>query len=690
MSEDQHRAQLQSEIAALQQAIALLAAQPGIRHKLEADLAAKQQALAALQGASSPAPGHGQTIGGNARVGIAIAGDVHGSVINTGTLHGNAIGANYGSAQSDTVYGDQTVNQGPQIYGPIHAQGNVNIATEQTINNAAPPGPPASPAPLATTPPELRLWLEGQDGAPLSALTLDSEAALRVGPAPGAALPDLVLQLEASGAGVEWPDGSRRTFALSGGALARAVRWALIPSRPGPLTLRVLALANDTLVQQLALAVECHPAGAVLSGGAAGTAAPPPTAAVGLQLSSVPSLPAHANALTLVLDREREGMALRLIDGGSASACQLALTDAGLGELLAYARTELLAIVGLIHAGRLVFQQFDLAIPAPIAEQSLARLARLGAYLWQALFAGTGGGRDAEALGERLRARSQAGALHLVIAAAHLPFPWPLLYDRDPSAPITPDGFWGFRHVLTSLPTSGRSGPMAGNLSLGPAERLRALVGLNLTIDQHPQLAAHPVIPSQRQLFGELGLISDEVTDEIALRGRLAEGSDAGLVYLFCHMLSALPGTQPARAGATAPGAGSTRIVLTDGKQALALRDLEQAAPLSRAPLLRGGPLVVLNACGSAELSPLTYNAMVPYLLDQGARAVIGTECDTPIYFGAAFGAALLRAVVRERLSVGAALRAARRAFFEQQQNPLGLLYALYGSADLRVQDAQA
>jgi hypothetical protein len=69
---------------------------------------------------------------------------------------------------------------------------------------------------------------------------------------------------------------------------------------------------------------------------------------------------------------------------------------------------------------------------------------------------------------------------------------------------------------------------------------------------------------------------------------------------------------------------------------------------------------------------------------------VIGTECDTPIYFGAAFGAALLRAVVRERLSVGAALRAARRAFFEQQQNPLGLLYALYGSADLRVQDAQA
>lgn len=140
------------------------------------------------------------------------------------------------------------------------------------------------------------------------------------------------------------------------------------------------------------------------------------------------------------------------------------------------------------------------------------------------------------------------------------------------------------------------------------------------------------------------------------------------------------PGTAPA-------GVGSTRIVLTKNKNGLTLRDIQRAAPLANTPLLHGGPLVVLNACGSAELSPLTYDGLVPYLLDLGARAVVGTECDTPIFFGAAFGPALLQSFIAQRLPIGEALRATRRHFLEQHRNPLGLLYALYGSAELLVSD---
>lgn len=658
-------AQLQAEIADLQQALAAQGDRPVVRRTLETELATKQRALAALQGA--PTAG------------------MHGTVTNSGTLHGNAIGVNYGSAQSDEGRGNQTVNQGPQIYGPISSGRDTNIATHQTIANATAPEP-AAPAP--TTPPELRLWLEGQDGAALSALMVGAEALLRVGPTPGAALPDLTLQLEASGAGLEWPDGTRRTLAVGGGAVARTPRWALIPSQAGPLTLRVLVLIGGALVQQLALVVECRPSGAaVLSSNAAGAAAPLPTVAVGLALSSAPSLPTHANALTLVLDREREGFALRLIDGGSVTNCALALTDTGLSDLLAYTRTELLAIVHQDDGQGYVFQEPDLAIPTLPAEAALRRLARVGASLWQALFAGPGSSQDLLALGERLRARSQAGALHLTIAAARLPFPWALLYDRDPNAAIVPDGFWGFRHVVASLPTSGRSRPKAGDLSLGPAKGLRALVGLNLTIDQGDD---PPVIPDQRQAFAELRLVAEEVTTEPALQAAIAAGTDAALIYLYCHVNSVAPGGPAVRPGeGGVPGAASSAIVLTSGGNGLTLRNLQLAAPLGPAPLLRGGPLVVLNACGSAELSPLTYEGLAPYLLDQGARAVVGTECETPIFFGAAFGVALLRAVVADRLSVGEALRATRRAFFEQQQNPLGLLYALYGSADLRVQQEQ-
>ncbi len=464
------------------------------------------------------------------------------------------------------------------------------------------------------------------------------------------------------------PTGPLARAARCGCAPATAPRlpqWELLPEQAGPLTLRVLVLSSGALVQQLALTVVCHDDldRDLLSAPASAPAQPEPSVPVGFALSSAAALPAHANALTLTIDQDRAGYRLLLLDGGGvALTCTLALTEHGLADLLAYARSELLAIVYTQVANTYVYQQLDPTIPQANAEQALARLARLGHYLWNGLFSAPGGGRDAEALGERLRARSQAAPLHLTVAAAHLPFPWPLLYDRDPSQAIVADGFWGFRHVLATLPTSGRIGPQNLDLGVGAASGLQALAGLNLTIDQHRGVAPHQLIDGQRRMLASPGIAAQELTTEAALRDALAAGSDAGLLYLFCHMLSALPDQRAVRSG-TAPGVGSTRIVLTGPAQALTLRDLQIAAPLSKAPLLRGGPLVIINACGSAELSPLTYDGLVPYLLDQGARAVVGTECETPIFSGAAFGQALIEALVRDKLPVGEALRAARRQF---------------------------
>lgn len=602
---------------------------------------------------------------------------------------GNTIGQVGDIVAGDKVMGDKVagskyVTEGPRIYGTVHGGRDINIGTHQAITNDA----------RASTPPQalgpvLGLRLEDLAGAPLAALTVGQEARLRLSiDGDLAALPTLDLQLEADGAGVDWPEGARRPLRLRPGAAPRLPQWALLPEQAGPLTLRVLVLSGAALVQQLALAVMCHDDmdDALLSEPDVAPAQPLPSVPVGFALASAPALPAHANALTLAIDQERAGYRLLLLDGGGvALTCTLALTDHGLADLLAYARSELLAIVYTQVANTYIYQQLDPAIPQSTAEHALARLARLGAYLWNGLFSGPGGGRDAEALGERLRARSQAASLHLTVAAAHLPFPWPLLYDRDLGQAIVADGFWGFRHILATLPTSGRIGPQTLDLSLGQADGLRALAGLNLTIDRHRGVAPHQLIAGQRRMLADLGIAAQELTTEAALRDALAAGSDAELLYLFCHMLSALPEQRAAKTG-TPPGVGSTRIVLTEPARALTLRDLQIAAPLSKAPLLRGGPLVVLNACGSAELSPLTYDGLAPYLLDQGARAVVGTECETPIFFGARFGQALLEALVRDRLPVGAALRAVRRQFLEQHRNPLGLLYALYGSADLRVE----
>jgi hypothetical protein len=135
-------AQLKTEIAALHTAIASLANLPEARRLLEAQLAAKEQELAALDGGAPTATrSHSQIIGGGAKVGTAIAGDVYGPV----SLTNQSGGVNFGSRNQlgsvgdvvagDKVSGDKSVKQGPQISGNITSGRDTNIATDMSITN---------------------------------------------------------------------------------------------------------------------------------------------------------------------------------------------------------------------------------------------------------------------------------------------------------------------------------------------------------------------------------------------------------------------------------------------------------------------------------------------------------------------------------------------------------------------------
>ena len=387
---------------------------------------------------------------------------------------------------------------------------------------------------------------------------------------------------------------------------------------------------------------------------------------------------APRESIALLLDAELRGYRARLLDGSTVIDASLALTVHDLTNLVAESHAALRRVVDRLDANRYVFQQPDLTIDDVSAAWALHALAQTGARLWNALFAGPGSSATARAFGAHLRDRSRRGPLDITVIADHAPFPWALLYDGDPQA-VTVDGFWGMRHILRAVR------PGAGERASPPrvaGTPLPALVGLNAAIDRLATVQTTPVIPGQRAMLAALDMDITDVGDEAALLATLAAGSDVALIYLFCHMHSEPP-AQSASAGRPT-GSGATRIVLTDGG-ALTLAELSVRAPLAGATLLRGGPLILLNACGSADLSPLSYDGLVPYLLDQGARTVIGTECDTPIFFGATFGAALLRRVVSDGQPVGEALRDARRAVWETHHNPLGLLYALYGDASLRL-----
>jgi len=94
-------------------------------------------------------------------------------------------------------------------------------------------------------------------------------------------------------------------------------------------------------------------------------------------------------------------------------------------------------------------------------------------------------------------------------------------------------------------------------------------------------------------------------------------------------------------------------------------------------------PLVFLNACQSADLLPGVSSGLTGVFLDRQAVAVIGTECPVSALFADAFAGALLpRLLAGEAL--GPAMLAVRREF-HARNNPLALLYTLYGRGDARI-----
>ena len=115
--------------------------------------------------------------------------------------------------------------------------------------------------------------------------------------------------------------------------------------------------------------------------------------------------------------------------------------------------------------------------------------------------------------------------------------------------------------------------------------------------------------------------------------------TDDQILYFYCHAESA----DLADPG----GPDASALVLSDAK--ISLAELALDAPTTT--LLRGKPLVFINACESAELSPAFYDGFVPYFMAKGARGVVGTQCKTPALFAAEWARRFF-----ERFFEGAAL----------------------------------
>jgi hypothetical protein len=322
--------------------------------------------------------------------------------------------------------------------------------------------------------------------------------------------------------------------------------------------------------------------------------------------------------------------------------------------------------------------QSEIDIPPQVNQRALQQLAKAGFLLYRRIFLGRAADAQARLLGERLRQMAQGERLKIQIFSQQFMLPWGLLYVADEYDPndINPEMFLGLKHIIEHIPL--QPNMRVTERTIDSRSGLAVSLNVNTDIDED---VGKPLIADQRRYWEEVNqsggarVVVRQTKDEVTQA--LADTSTSDQVlYFYCHADS--------RSLAEGGGPGASALVLSgDGR--LTLESLDLFAPPEK--VLPGAPLVFINACESAELSPLFYDGFVPYFMAKGARGVIGTECETPALFAAEWARRFF-----DRFLAGGPLGQifldSRREFFYKHNNLLGLLYALYIDGDTQIAPA--
>jgi CHAT domain-containing protein len=358
----------------------------------------------------------------------------------------------------------------------------------------------------------------------------------------------------------------------------------------------------------------------------------------------------------------------------------LPITATELAVAVNAARNAMMEVIKRVSGGQKVFQT-RIGIPDDAREFALRTLARAGARLFQHLFLHPAAGPGARRVGEWLtqNALDRDVRLTVQIFADHAPLPWSMLYlgDASEGAELDWDKFLGMRHIIEQLPLQMSLGTVDNEIASTP--RLSVSVNVNMSIDQAMRIS---LVAGHQQRWRDTaaartGLrLRPRSTRQEVVRA-LADGhTDDQVVYFYCHATSGQEEGDPDLAA-----------IIMGRNDAATVADLNIDAPTT--VQLPGNPLVFINACESAEMSPLFYNGFVPYFMAKGARGVIGTECKTPVLFAIEWANAFFDRFL-DGEAVGEIVLDLRRRFVHEHGNPLGLIYAVHCDADTRIAPALA
>jgi hypothetical protein len=159
--------------------------------------------------------------------------------------------------------------------------------------------------------------------------------------------------------------------------------------------------------------------------------------------------------------------------------------------------------------------------------------------------------------------------------------------------------------------------------------------------------------------------------------GTRGDGTAVEVHHFACHVFSS---RGPAQSWSLRVGSADSAAEVTIEELLVRLRDLRKRAASPPRPK----PLVFMNACGSSTIVPSSTISFPWVALQNGNRAFIGTETRIPDAFAAQFSKVFYQQLLLGA-TAGVALHSARWQMLRRYGNPLGLLYSLYGDADLRI-----
>jgi hypothetical protein len=339
---------------------------------------------------------------------------------------------------------------------------------------------------------------------------------------------------------------------------------------------------------------------------------------------------------------------------------------------------------------------------------SMRGLAELGRALWTRLFE-----LESESalfhIGEWLWEHPLPASSMIQVSAESGAFafvlPWNLLYDRDlpadKDALPDPEGFWGVRYQIeqraaTSDATDESTHPVEpvelGYLTWPFAETpLQGAFLQDMAQRSQGRMSTIRVIDSAKEAMAYLTAGASHIVCFFAhghtqFRGAERVGfSESDFVKLYQDLPAGSPLHDAWRdfheeIQQRRYESDRSWIMLHTGR--IYLSQLYQIKGLCFAKK----PVVLLNMCESAQLTPSLRESFIHFFLDRGAAAVVGTECSMCPQFAHLFAKELLAGLLAGE-ALGKVMVEARTKFLNQR-NPLGLAYTLFGSPTARFQPA--